>query len=351
MLVFALVLLFFANHQTPAVLTSFAGTEAAQNGNVLATFALGMYMSIFILYGFDTAGTFGEETVGASRQAPRGVITSVLASGFVGIVFFIAILLAIPDIDGTIKEGLAGGFPIATIITTNLTTEVFGGITFGEIYLLVILVSVYVCTLAIQGAASRMMLSMGRDRRLPWGNLWGQVNPTFRTPANAAVAVGVLAAIPIIVTGPFGGFVLSIAATGLIYLSYLLCNIGVLLARRSGWPHQKAWFNLGRWGMPINILAILYGAVILVNIALWNDPNLFGDFGTAGRAFFNPAINSFLQFFGQPLTGLPSWPLYETIVGTLVIVGGVYYALRVRGQAALRDDSPAEDAVPEPVIG
>ncbi len=348
MLVFAIVLLVFANHQSPAIIFDMAGTDAANNGNVLATFALGMYMSIFILYGFDTAGTFGEETLDASRQAPRGVISSVLASGAVGIVFFLAILLAIPDVPATIEEGLAGGFPIATIITTNLNTEIAAGITFGEIYLLVILASVFVCTLAIQGAATRMMFSMGRDRQLPLGGVWGHVNLRFRTPANAAIAVGVLAALPILVTGPYGGFVLSIAATGLIYLSYLLCNLGVLIARRRGWPRQKAWFNLGRWGMPVNILALVYGAVIIMNIALWNDPSLFGDFGGEGRGFWNPYINSFLQWFGQPLEQLPPWPLYETIVGTLLVAGAIYYVISVRGRAS---DVPADAATGEAIIG
>jgi len=28
-------------------------------------------VSLFVVYGFDTAGTFGEETVDASRMAPR----------------------------------------------------------------------------------------------------------------------------------------------------------------------------------------------------------------------------------------------------------------------------------------
>jgi urea carboxylase system permease len=348
MLVFAIVLLIVSNHQSPSIVFDMAGTEAANNGNVLATFALGMYMAIFILFGFDTAGTFGEETVDAGRQAPRGVIFSVLASGAVGIVFFLAVLLAIPSVPDSIKEGLAGGFPIATIITTNLNTEIAGGISFGELYLLVILASVFVCTLAIQGAATRMMFSMARDRQLPLGGILGKVNPTFRTPANAAIAVGILAAVPILVTGPLGGFVLSIAATGLIYLSYLLCNIGVLAARRRGWPREKAWFSLGRWAMPVNILAIVYGAIILLNISLWADTNLFGDFGGDGRAYWNPTINSFLQWFGQPLKGLPSWPLFETIVGSLVVIGAIYYAVAVRGHAAVNE---VDVATGEAVIG
>jgi amino acid transporter len=347
MLVFAFVLLIFANNQSPAIIFDFAGTQDAQNGNILATFALGMYMSIFILYGFDTAGTFGEETIDASRQAPRGVISSVLVSGAVGVVFLLAVLLAIQSVPDTIAEGLAGGFPIATIITSNLNTEIVGGVTFGEIYLLVILASVFVCTLAIQGAATRMMFSMGRDRHLPLGGIWGHVNSRFRTPANAAIAVGVLAALPILVTGPFGGFVLSICATGLIYLSYFLCNLGVMLARRRGWPHQPAWFNLGRWGMPVNILALLYGGLIILNIALWNDP-LFGDFGTEGRAYWNPFINSFLQWFGIPLDGLPAWPLYETVIGTLLTLGAIYYVVSVRGRAP---DVEADKVTGEATIG
>ena len=111
-----------------------------------------------------------------------------------------------------------------------------------------------------------MMFSMSRDRHLPLGSLWGQVNPMFKTPANAAIAVGVLAAIPILVIGPLGGFSMSIAATGLIYLSYFLCNIGVLAARFRGWPHKPAWFNLGAGACSINILALVYGGLMLINI-------------------------------------------------------------------------------------
>ena len=348
MVVFALVLLFFANVQPISVLTDTGGAQDATNGNYLAAFALGMYMSIFILYGFDTAGSFGEETLDASRQAPRGVLSSVLISGLVGVIFFVAVILAIPNVADTMKEGLAGGFPIATIITGSLTRELVAGVTVGEIYLLVILASVFVCTLAIQGAATRMMFSMGRDQHLPLGVVWGHVNHTFKTPANAAVAVGVLAAVPILVTGPYGGFVLSICATGLIYLSYFLCNIGVLVARRRGWPRQNAWFNLGRWGMPVNILALVYGGVMILNIALWNDPGLFGDFGGVGRTYWNPFINSFLQFGGQKLDQLPPWPLYETVIGTLLLAGGLYYIFSVRGRKA---DIEADVATGESVIG
>ena len=344
--VFALILLFFANHQSPSVLFDTGGTEAATGGSYLPAFALGMFMSLFILYGFDTAGTFGEETVDASRQAPRGVILSVVVSGVVGVLFLLAVILAAPSIPDAMKEGSEGGFPIATIIQQVLNGELFAGITLGEVYLFVILASVFVCTLAIQGAATRMMFSMSRDRHLPGGAIWGQVNPTFKTPANAALATGVLAALPILVIGPLGGYFMSIAATGLIYISYFLCNLGVLAARRKGWPHKPAWFNLGRWGMPVNILALIYGGTMIVNIALWQS-DLFGNFGGEGRAFVNPSFGAFFTPFGNTIEGLPEWPTFEVIVVTLLLTGALYYAVSVRGRAA---DVEADVATGEAVI-
>jgi urea carboxylase system permease len=348
MLVFALVLLFFANNQSPSVLFDTAGTEAATGGNYLPAFALGMFMALFVVYGFDTAGTFGEETVDAGRQAPRGVLWSVVISGLVGSVFLVAVILAIPSMPDAIAEGQALGFPIATTIQATLTQEIVAGITVGEIYLFIILASVFVCTLAIQGAATRMMFSMSRDRHLPLGTLWGRVNSTFRTPANAAIAVGVLAAIPILVIGPAGGFSVSIAATGLIYLSYLLTNLGVLAARFRGWPHTPAWFSLGRWGKLVNVIAILYGGLMLINIALWQDPRIFGDFGGAGRAITNPTIDTFIKPFGAVIAGLPPWPIFETLVATLVVLGAVYYVIAVRGREA---DVEGDLATAEGVIG
>lgn len=349
MFIFALILLFFAHNQPVSVLVDTAGAQDATNGNYLAAFALGMFMALFVVYGFDTAGTFGEETLDASRQAPRGILSALLVSGLIGAIFLVAVVLAIPSIPDAMKEGQAGGFPIATTIATVLNGQLVAGITFGEIYLASILVSVFVCTLAIQGAASRLMFSMGRDHHLPGGRWWGHVNPRTKTPANAVFAVGVLAVIPILVIGPLGGFFLSIAATGLIYLSYFLCNLGVMMARTKGWPHKPAWFNLGRWGVIVNALALLYGILMLVNIALWNDPGLFGDFGGDGRLYTNPFINTFLKPFGQEISGMPAWPTFETIIGAILLIGILYYVIAVRGTA--HDIESADAATGEATIG
>src|SRR5262245_21958231 len=202
--------------------------------------------------------------------------------------------------------------------------------------------------MAIQGAATRLMFSMGRDGHLPAGGWLGHVSPRFRTPANSAVTVGVIAALPILVVGPLAAISISIAGTGLIYLSYFLCNAGVMGARLRGWPHTRAWFNLGRWGKLINAAALVYGGLMLINIALWNDPGLFGDFGSAGRAAWNPFINPFIKPFGQELSWMPAWPLFETLVGLILVIGAVYYLLVVRRRS---EQVEADLATGEATIG
>jgi len=337
MLVFALILLFFANHQSPAVLLDTSYTENLGDG-YLPVFLVGMFMALFVVYGFDTAGTFGEETVDASRHAPRGVLSALWLSGLVGAIFLLAVTLSFQSIPDAVATGQKFGFPIADTIKQNLTFAI-AGLTLGDIYLIVILIAVFVCTLAIQGATVRLMFSMGRDGRLPFGGTWGHVNPRFRTPANASVGVGVLAAIPLVLTGAGSAAILAIAATGTIYLSYFLCNLGVLVARRRGWPQRTAFFSLGNWGTVINVLALVWGGFMIVNIGLWTS-DAFGRFGTDLRnTWSNPFINGFLKLGGNVLSGLPAIPVFEFFVGVVVIAGAIYYLAAQRG----REDVVAPD--------
>ena len=75
---------------------------------------------------------------------------------------------------------------------------------------------------------------------------------------------------------------------------------------------------------------------------------LFGDFGTAGRAAWNPFINTFIKPFGQEVSWMPAWPLFETLVGLILVVGALYYVAVVRRQAA---DVEGAELAGEAVIG
>ena len=351
MLVFAIILLIFFNHQSPAIFFDTSYTSNLADGNFSAVFLVGALMALFVVYGFDTAGTFGEETVGASRLAPRGVLSAIWLSGIVGAIFLIAVTLSFQDVNAAITEAQNFGFPIATTLKQNMSgTLPFGNLTFGDLYLFVILIAVFVCTLAIQGATTRLMFSMGRDERMPFGKTWGHVNGNLKTPANAAIAVAILAAIPLVLTGAGSAAILAIAATGLIYVAYFLCNLGVFFARRRGFPHQPAPFKLGGWGMVINIIALIWGAMMIINIGLWTDP-IFGVYGNELReTWTNPFINTFLKFQGNVLEGLPAWPVFETVLGVIVVVGIIYYLAVERGKVD-KQQVAADEVTGEAVIG
>ena len=117
MLVFALILLLFANVQPAIVLTSMNGAEAAQNGNIPADVpARHVHGGVHRLRLRHRRDRSARRRVDAGRQAPRGVLSSILISGLVGVIFIPAVILASPDITATMEEGAAGGFPIGTII-------------------------------------------------------------------------------------------------------------------------------------------------------------------------------------------------------------------------------------------
>jgi amino acid transporter len=199
--------------------------------------------------------------------------------------------------------------------------------------------------MAIQGATTRLMFSMGRDRRLPLGGMWAHVNPTFKTPANAAIAVGVLAAIPFVVTD--SPVLLAAGATGLIYLSYFLCNLGVFNARRKGWPHKGAWFSLGSWGTIINIVALVWGGVMILNFGLWSDSGLFGNFGSDLRDLTNPSL-TLITSGGNTIGFLPDIPFFEASILLILVVGLVYYY--ATGQGRREDKVEADLATGEAMI-
>ncbi len=350
LLVFGLVLLIFFNHQPLSVLSQTAGIESQGGVGIMPVFLVAMFMALFVVYGFDTAGTFGEETLDASRQAPRGILSAIWLSGIVGAVFLLAIILSFKDMGAAITSGQNFGLPIADTLIDNLGD-------FGKVYLTVILVAVYVCTMAIQGATTRLMFSMGRDGRLPLGGAWAHVSTRFRTPANAAVAVGVLAAIPFLLTD--SPAILATGATALIYLSYFLCNLGVFVARTKGWPHQGAWFTLRGWGTVINGLALFWGGVMLINFTMWRS-DMFGAFGTATynladgtpfalRDLVNPLINEYVSIGGKVLSGLPAIPIFEATLGLILVVGAVYYLVVERGRIR-REKVEADAATGEAVI-
>src|SRR5437763_514004 len=75
MVVFAFVVALFHHHQSAGVIFHTGGTSLTTG-----TFLIAMFMSLYVIYGFDTASTLAEETKNPRSEAPKAVIRSVIGS-------------------------------------------------------------------------------------------------------------------------------------------------------------------------------------------------------------------------------------------------------------------------------
>jgi amino acid transporter len=308
MVVFALILILFYHRQSPAVFTDFSYLGSGFNVQA-GTFLGAMFMSLFVIYGFDTASTLAEETKNPRKAAPQAVLASIVGAAVIGTIFLVAVIIAIPGDMKQFVADTAGGkypFPLVTIIEANFPSWA------ANLYLFVVFAAIYICCLAIQTSTIRLAFGMGRDGKLPLAKYWNNVSSSLHTPVGTCIVIGVLAGVPLIYYA--GAGVIAIAATGMIYLSYILGNIAILRARLKGWPKEDAPFKLGGWGTIVNVLGLVWGIAMEVNF-LW-PRNL-----AAGNQ--NPPVSSL------PNVTIPSpigdIPIFEAVVGVIVIVGAIYY--------------------------
>ena len=311
MVVFAVILILFYHHQSVSVFTdtSYLGTS-----NQTGTFLAAMFMSLFVIYGFDTASTLAEETKNPRREAPRAVIAAVIGAAIIGAIFLFAVVIAIPGQMSQFVADTGAGkypFPLVTIIEAN-----FPGWA-ANLYLFVVFAAIYVCCLAIQTSTIRLAFGMARDRKLPFSQVLSGVHHTLHTPIGACIAIGVLAGLPLLYYA--GAGLIAIGATGMIYLSYILGNTAILLARLKGWPKDPAPFRLGQWGLWVNILGLIWGVAMEINF-LWPRNLAVGN--------QNPPVSSLPNL--PNLGPIGSIPLFEATLAVILIVGFVYWAVAQR---------------------
>jgi len=325
MVVFALILVLFYHHQSLSVFTdtSYLGSGFS---NQAGTFLAAMFMSLFVIYGFDTASTLAEETKNPRREAPRAVIAAIVGAAIIGAIFLFATVIAVPgDMSKFVSDINAGKdpFPLVTIIQSN-----FPGWA-ANLYLLVVFAAIYVCCLAIQTSTIRLAFGMARDRKLPLGHYWNRVHPALHTPIGTCIVVGVLAGLPLVYYA--GAGTIAIGATGMIYLSYILGNIAILLARLKGWPKDSAPFKLGSWGVIVNILGLAWGVAMEINF-LWPRNAAVGGQNPPLSALPKLTIPGFLS----------NIPIYEFTLGAIIVVGFVYWVIAQRRATQTPAPAPVE---------
>jgi urea carboxylase system permease len=260
-----LIVLLAANiTRGPDVLFETHGTGEGREWGYLGAFLTASLASAYVMYGFDTASSLGEETLDPRRTAPKAIMRAIVASFILGGLILLFAILSVSDINS--PDIAAGGLQFVVI-------DVLGE-TMGKVFLVCVAIAVTVCCLAVHTATIRMMFAMARDNNLPAGERLAKVDPVRKTPIVPAILVGVLALLILVVNIQQPQIFTVITSIGIImiYVAYLLVTGPMLFSRLRGqWPpkdaREQGWFTLGKLGLPINIVAVLWGTAMAINLA------------------------------------------------------------------------------------
>jgi amino acid transporter len=234
-----------------------------QSDNLPWLFILGFLLPAYTITGFDASAHTAEETIGAAKHVPRGIVRSVLVSGIFGWVMLCAIVISIPNQSLAAAQGSEVFF---WTVKQNLPFWLYAAL------LASIAVAQYICGLATVTSASRMVYAFARDGGLPASN-WLRYVGKYQTPGPAILLVSVLAVAFTIYTPVYSTITLACAI--FLYISYVIPTWLGFWAYGNSWKSMGPW-NLGPWYRPLAVLAILGCSVlILIGIAPPNDQALY----------------------------------------------------------------------------
>lgn len=287
----------------------FDGAGTGSGGSYLGAFLAAGLIGIFQYYGFEACGDVAEEVPNPGKRIPKAMRMTIYVGGFAATFVCLSLVLAVPDF-GAVISG-ADTDPVSTVLSTAFGP--FG----SKVVLLVVLVSFLSCALSLQAAASRLIYSYARDRMLPASRLFSRFSARLHVPPYALVVATVVPALVVLasrISEDATERIVSFAVLG-IYLGFQMVVLAALRARLKGWT-PAGQFTLGRWGLPVNALALVYGVAAIVNMAWPRSPDA------------------------------PWYDNYLTLLsGCLVVGAGLIVMIAARPYG--RSQAPAGDAVPE----
>jgi amino acid transporter len=295
-------LLTVARRQSFAVLFKSFGLG---NGHYFYAFIASSVAAMWCYYGFEACGDLAEETPNAGSAIPKTMRMTIYIGAFAATLVCLALVLGIPDLPAAISGRDAD--PVVTVLRTAM------GPVGLRIVIGIVMVSFVSCLISLEAATSRLLFSYSRDRMIA-GHDWLSTLSERRVPVNALIFAGVVPAI-ISITGLFLVQMIQtivVSAADGIYIAFQMIVLGAVIARIRGWKPCGV-FHLGWWGWLVNLTALTYGVLAIINMMWPRNP------------------------------GTPWYNNYGVIVVWIsIIVIGIFYAALFRPYD--HGDAPAGDA-------
>lgn len=227
-----------------------------------------------------------EEVRKARHAVPRAMFWSIVMNGALAYGMILVILFCAGDVD----ELLSSGYPLL-LICINATQSASTGSAMVGLSMIVTLA----CSLGSITSASRLTWAWSRDGALP--AYFANIDPKSRVPVRSVwLPVFIVMLLALLNIGSSIAFNVIVALSTLgLYQSYLMAIACMLWARFSGRLEPSGW-SLGRYGVYINIFAVIYSAYIMVFLCF---PS-FLPVTASGMNYALP-INAFVQLIALGL--------------------------------------------------
>jgi len=199
-------------------------------------------------------------------------LQALLAAGFAGLLVLLFALMAAPDLGMPDLGNINGGLPM-------LVKSVLGETT-GKLFLCNVIFAITVCTLAVHSGSVRLMFAMGRDGCLPFSKSLSEVSSRTQVPVLATLVCGLGAIIILAMNLQFPKvfeLVTSIAMlwANLAYWIVVALQLKNRIKSARDRVDMEARFKLGKWGFPVNILALIWSSFMVINVS-WPRTATYG---------------------------------------------------------------------------
>jgi len=208
---------------------------------------LAMIMGLATLVGFDASANLAEEAKDPFRTVPRAIVGSVVSAGILGLLFLIALTVAIPDVSRISGSSSA----VSDILLEQL------GPVIKTVLMIAVTFAFFACGMVVMATAARLVFAMARDGRFPASRLMSRVHPRTRTPIPATILIFVGGVLLMLALPGEALLQLITASTILPILSYGVTVI-LYLSVRGKLERNVGAFDLGAFELPVAVIALLW---------------------------------------------------------------------------------------------
>ena len=215
------------------------------------TWFIGLVQSAYGLTAFDSIIHMIEELPDPRRNGPKAILLTIVCSAITGLLFMIVCLFCIQDVNRVIDTPT--GLPFIRLIQD--ATGLDGGAAVIALFIANGLGQAMSC----MTTSSRLTWGFARDGGIPLSSYFSHIDPYWKVPVRAlwlqGATIGLIGVLYLFATTVLDA-VLSVSTIALT-ISYAMPILALLIVGRDKLP-PGGKFSLGKWGMPVNIISLIY---------------------------------------------------------------------------------------------